>query len=132
MVYGTPRYVAELLHFEDRQIGHVLQTDPLCDAICDQRLRQLIRNDCIDQEQLVDSFHRFLYGNGIKQIADGHLNACWQLMIGVWCTNQRTDFCAALREIPGHQRALISRCTSDQNFHIFFALSQWFSSGCCL
>jgi hypothetical protein len=78
-----------------------------------KRLRQLIRDDSIQQEEFVDSFHRLFYRHGIKQITDSNLNARWQLMIGIGFTNQRTDFCATLQELRNHYRTHISRCSSN-------------------
>ena len=91
----------------------MLQTDPFGDTVCNQRLRQLIRDDSIQQEELVDSFHCFFYRNGVEQIADCHLNARWQLMSGVGFANQRTDFCATLQEFRNHHRTHISGCSGN-------------------
>lgn len=46
------RHVAELVNLENRQIGHMFQSNPLGDTVGNQRLGQFVCNNPIEQKKL--------------------------------------------------------------------------------
>ncbi len=95
----------------------MLQSHPPGDSVRDQRLRQFVSHDGVQQKQLVDTLHGVFDRNRIKQIADGNLDAGGQFAFFRLPASQHPDHCSALEQLLDHFASDVSRTANCQNLH---------------
>jgi hypothetical protein len=95
----------------------MLDPGSLRDSIGNERLREFVGDNSIQEEELVDLFHHRADRLGIGLITGNNLHAGRKLHC-LRLANQSPDFYTAFVQIPNNFPAYIARCACNKNLHL--------------